>query len=88
MRGETPGGYKFLRTTQHLFSVTDVEMKIKNSCTIDANRRMIRFNIRGTSDDDLDNKQLKAYAEVWGRKDGKPVPIAWMSGMTIASEYL
>jgi hypothetical protein len=80
-----------LRTSQHVVHVVDEDMELlpKARTTIPSNEEMIDIvltakpltqNIAGT--------KFNAYAEVWGTNsaNGELVPVAWISGMTVAEK--
>lgn len=76
------------RTSQHLVTVVEDSMDLlpKASVNVDANDEMISFTLYANGQN-VEGKKFYAYAEVHGTSsDNKLIPVAWMSGMTIAKQ--
>lgn len=84
MRGVTPEGQPFLRTTQHLIHVVDHDFDLTKEAKVKLVGNEAQFKL--VLDDkakDVVGENFKAYAEVW---DSENKPIAWVSGMTVISK--
>jgi len=77
----------FLRTSQHVVSVVEdaLELLPQASTTVQMNEEMIDIVLTAKPlSQNVVGKKFNAYTEVWGTSEGKLVPVAWVSGMTIA----
>lgn len=84
MRGVTPDGQSFLRTTQHLIQVVDHDFDLTKEAKVKLSGNEAQFKlILDDKAKDVLGENFKAYAEVW---DSENKPIAWMSGMTVISK--
>lgn len=84
VRGQTPAGETFLRTSELLFQVVDstAELgKAAQAVALDDTRLQVNLPVNGLKD----GSKVVAYAEVWGTNaSGKQTPVAWIGGMAIA----
>ena len=77
------------RTSQHVISVVAEALDLlpKATVDVDANDEMIEIVMHAKPETDVAGKKFSAYAEVWGTSsDKKLIPVAWISGMTIAEK--
>jgi hypothetical protein len=72
--GATTDGQTVLRTTQHLIDAAPQAMPLEQP-TLVLDDSVLRFVFTP----DNANRQTILAAEVWGHKDGNPVPITWIS---------
>ena len=84
VRGQTPSGETFIRTSETLIQVVDSNAtlgKSSNTTLLDDTRLQVNLPVTG-----LENgKKVIAYAEIWGNNpNGEKAPIAWISGMSVA----
>lgn len=84
VRGQTPSGETFIRTSETLIQVVDSNAtlgKSSNTILLDDTRLQVNLPVSG-----LENgKKVIAYAEIWGNNpNGEKTPIAWISGMSVA----
>ena len=86
VRGTTPNGESFIRTSETLIQVVDSNVKfgrsgLTSTNLLDDTRLQINLPVSGLNN----NRKLIAYGEIWGdNANGEKVPVAWISGMTIA----
>lgn len=84
VRGITPNGESFIRTSETLIQVVGDNAKLgKTSYTnlIDDTRLQINLPVSGLNN----GRKVIAYGEIWGENSsGEKFPVAWISGMTIA----
>jgi hypothetical protein len=84
VRGITPKGERFLRTSETVIDVLGDSVRLgKSSYTslIDGTRMTVNIPTGGLTG----GRKVIAYGEVWGRNDaGEEIPVAWISGMTVA----
>ena len=84
VRGTTPNGETFIRTSETLIQVIGDNAKLgKTSYTnlIDDTRLQVNLPVSGLNS----GRKVIAYGEIWGANaNGEKVPVAWISGMTIA----
>lgn len=79
VRGQTPNGEIFVRTSETLIQVVDSNArfgKVSSAILLDETRLQVNFPVSGLPN----GKKVIAYAEVWSEN----APVAWISGMTIA----
>ncbi|MBS0657513.1 MAG: conditioned medium factor [Verrucomicrobia bacterium] len=84
VRGQTPGGEAFVRTSELLFQVVDSAAafgKAADATHLDDTRLQVNVPVSGLED----GKKVIAYAEVWGTNaSGQKAPVAWIGGMAVA----
>ena len=84
VRGVTPRGERFVRTSETVFEVLDENVRLGKSSyssLIDDTRISVNIATNGLKS----GRKVIAYGEVWGRNaDGEETPVAWISGMTVA----
>ncbi|HEY0428261.1 MAG TPA: hypothetical protein VGC76_10805 [Pyrinomonadaceae bacterium] len=84
VRGITPRGERFVRTSETAFDVLAENVRLgKSSYTnlIDQTRMSVNIPTAGLAS----GRKVVAYAEVWGRNSsGEEAPVAWIGGMTVA----
>lgn len=84
VRGQTPSGETFIRTSETLIQVVDSNAtlgKSANTNLLDDTRLQVNLPVGGLNN----GKKVIAYAEVWGNgANGEKAPIAWISGMSVA----
>jgi len=84
MKGVSPDGYTFLRTTQHLIEVVNSELELKDEAKAILSDEEIQFRLKLTDKAEaVVGKKYFGYAEVW---EAEATPLAWISGMTIAKK--
>jgi len=84
LKGMQPDGTRFERTTQHIVPVVANEVvltgfafsEIAPNSRVHFNMEVEVYSTFGSLD-----RLFRAYAQVWGEKDGKEVPICWLSAM-------
>lgn len=79
VRGQTPNGEIFVRTSETLIQVVDSNArfgKVSTANLLDETRLQVNLPVSGLPN----GKKVIAYAEVWSEN----APVAWISGMTIA----
>jgi ADP-dependent glucokinase len=96
MRGVTPQGDAFVRTTTHVFNVVENDglvIQDTASATIDPADEMMKIYLRVKHNADAKplvvGQKYHAYAEVYGTSlsnQNQQVPVAFVSGMAIAEE--
>lgn len=83
VRGVTPDGNEFIRTSEHLIEVASTSVrinKIVSANMIDDTRFRIALNVNGLRA----GQKVIGYAEVWGNdENGNERAIAWISGMAL-----
>lgn len=86
VRGASAEGEQFIRTSEHVFQVLTDHVELGRSgstAVIDDTRLRVSLPATGLKA----GRKVIAYAEVWGRNEnGEALPVAWMSGMAIATE--
>lgn len=84
VRGVTPDGIEFIRTSEHLIEVTSTRAlinRIVSANMIDDTRFRLALNVNGLRA----GQKVIGYAEIWGTdENGNEQPIAWISGMVLA----
>lgn len=84
VRGVTPRGERFVRTSETVFEVLAENVRLGKSSyssLIDDTRMSVNIATNGLKS----GRKVIVYGEVWGRNaNGDDVPVAWMSGMTFA----
>ncbi len=84
VRGQTPSGETFIRTSETLIQVVDSNATIGKSANtnlLDDTRLQVNLPVGGLNN----GKKVIAYAEVWGNgANGEKSSIAWISGMSVA----
>lgn len=84
VRGLTPTGEAFIRTSELLLQVVDSSAafgKVAKVSQLDETRLQVNLPVSGLAS----GQKVIAYAEVWGvNASGKSVPVAYLSGMAIA----
>jgi len=84
VRGTTPNGETFTRTSENLIQVVAENAKIGGtvySNLLDDTRLQINLPVSGLNN----GRKVIAYGEIWGENaSGEKSPVAWISGMTIA----
>jgi hypothetical protein len=84
VRGTTPRGERFVRTSELVFDVLAENVRLgKSSYTslIDETRMNVNIPTGGLTN----GRKVVAYGEVWGRNaNGEEIPVAWIGGMTVA----
>lgn len=82
VRGVTPEGKEFIRTSEHVFPVVASSAQIGENASAsvaDDTRLRIAIPVSGLAA----GTQLLALAEVWGTdSEGQRIPVAWIGGMT------
>ena len=86
VRGVTPEGKPFVRTSEHTFPVIAPQLTVAGDRAetriLDDNRLAVTIPIDSFNDEVV---QYRAFAEVWGvGPDGSDTPIAWIGGMVLA----
>jgi hypothetical protein len=84
VRGVTPKGERFVRTSETVFEVLAENVRLGKtsySSLLDDTRMSVNIPTGGL----MNGRKVIAYAEVWGRNaGGEEIPVAWLSGMTVA----
>jgi len=84
VRGVTPKGERFVRTSEMVFEVLAENVRLGKtsySSLLDDTRMSVNIPTGGL----MSGRKVIAYAEVWGRNaGGEEIPVAWLSGMTVA----
>jgi hypothetical protein len=84
VRGTTPRGERFVRTSETVFEVLDENVRLGRSSyssLIDDTRMSISVPTAGLAS----GRKIVAHAELWGRNaSGEAIPVAWLGGMTVA----
>jgi hypothetical protein len=87
VRGVTPKGERFVRTSETVFEVLAENVRLGKSSyssLIDDTRMSVNIPTGGL----LNGRKVIAYAEVWGRNaSGEEIPVSWISGMTVAEGF-
>ncbi|MCC6128468.1 MAG: conditioned medium factor [Acidobacteria bacterium] len=83
VRGVTPEGKEFIRTSEHVCPVVALSATLGENVSAapaDDTRLRIALPVSGVSP----GMQLLAHAEVWGTgPDGQRIPLAWIGGMSV-----
>ena len=83
VRGTTPNGESFIRTSETLIQVVADNAKLgrtSNTTLLDDTRLQVNLPVSGLNN----GRKVIAYAEIWGENsNGEKVPVAWLGGMTI-----
>lgn len=86
VRGQTPAGEGFVRTSEMLFQVVDSAAVLGQSAdatSLDETRLNVKVPVRGLKS----GTKVVAYAEVWGTNaSGQKSPVAWIGGMSVAED--
>ena len=84
VRGRTPKGDSFLRTSETVIEVLGDNARLGNSSytrLIDDTRLSVNIPTGGLAI----GRKVIAYGEIWGKNEGgEEIPVAWLSGMSVA----
>ena len=87
VKGVTPQGERFVRTSETVFEVLAENVRLGKSAysnLIDDTRMSVNIPSAGLAT----GRKVIAYGEVWGRNAaGDEIPVAWISGMTISEGF-
>lgn len=80
MEGVLSDGTPFSRSTEHLIKIVDEHTALTGSASVvkGQNANRVEFLAEVTQDSD---ETFTYYAEVWGTKEGKAEPAAWVGGL-------
>lgn len=85
VKGITPEGTRFIRTSEQVFQVLNDNVRIGNSAkttVLDENRLQINLDSIGLRA----NRKVIVYGEIWAQNEaGEDVPVAWLNNMAIAA---
>jgi len=85
IKGRTPEGTEFIRTTLDSFSVVSPDVTLTGLASADFpdEREVLQFDIDVDSLDQKLGAKVRAYAEVWGTDNSglEYLPIAWIQAM-------
>jgi len=86
LRGSTPDGTQFLRSTQHIINVIDDEMSLTGTAVgVSDGSNRLKLNL-GVSTSNTN--KYRAYAEVYGvDAHGNQVAVCWVGGMVNSAVY-
>lgn len=77
--GVSPEGKAFVRTSQHVFPVVEPALAFARGAEARPVGHDLRFDLAVSRLSRLE--AVEAGAEVWGTRDGRKVPVAWIGGM-------
>jgi pre-peptidase len=83
LTGSDREGNRFLRTVEHLIPVVDDSVAISADSAETSFITDRRLQIRLKANVARGSGRVRAYAEVWGRRNGSPVPVGWIGGMSV-----
>lgn len=77
--GVSPEGKGFVRTSQHVFPVIEPSLALAREAEARAVGHDLQFDLKVARL--VRSEAVEAGAEVWGTRDGRKVPVAWIGGM-------
>lgn len=77
--GVSPEGEAFVRSSQHVFPVVAPALVLARSAEARPVGHDLRFDLAVARL--VRSEAVEARAEVWGTRDGRKVPVAWIGGM-------